>query len=147
VNRGWLGFALILAAVVLAGLGSYAEIVRTRPLRQGVATLYKLVAAGNREDLEAARRHCTARVLRESPPRIEGGGGVTGLPRSIDPNFKAWRHGPEVWVCPTDRVGPVYRMVEEGGAWKFDGLVGYRQADGEVVPRLEPGGVEGRGSD
>jgi hypothetical protein len=96
--------------------------------------VFGLVAAGNRGDLDAARRLCSDGFLRRDSLRIERGGGVTGLPRTIDPNFKAWRHGPHVWICPTDRVGPVYQVIQEGGVWKFDGLVGLRQPGGTILP-------------
>jgi hypothetical protein len=57
-----------------------------------------------------------------------------GLPRNIHKNFQAWRHGKDVWICPTDRVGPIYQFVFEAGAWRFDGPVGILRARGEIVP-------------
>ena len=66
---------------------------------------------------------------------------MVGLPRGIHRNFQAWREGDEVWLCPTDRVGPVYRFVFEGGAWKFDGLVGLLRPGGRVEPAARPSAI------
>ena len=60
-------------------------------------------------------------------------GGIVGLPRNIHKNFQAWRQGPNVWLCPTNRVGPVYQFVRESGSWRFDGPVGILRGRGEFV--------------
>jgi hypothetical protein len=60
-----------------------------------------------------------------------------GLPRNIHKNFQAWRHGKDVWICPTDRVGPIYQFVYEADGWKFDGPAGILRARGEIVPAGE----------
>jgi hypothetical protein len=64
-------------------------------------------------------------------------GGIVGLPRSINKNFQAWRQGPNVWICPTNRVGPVYQFVLEGDDWRFDGPVGVLRPHGEFLPAGE----------
>ena len=46
------------------------------------------------------------------------------IPRNLNKNFKAWREGPNVLICTSNRIGPVYQFVYEDGRWHFDGLVG-----------------------
>ncbi len=91
----------------------------------------------NRQDVEAARRLCSSRYLRghEVAPAPEGG--LIGLPRNIHKNFQSWRRGHDVWICPTNRVGPIFRFVHEGGAWRFDGPVGLLRPRGEIVPESD----------
>jgi hypothetical protein len=55
------------------------------------------------------------------------------MPRNINKNFKAWREGPHVWICPTNRVGPVYQFVFENGGWRFDGPIAILRPWGEIV--------------
>jgi hypothetical protein len=110
------------------------EILATRPVRQAMATYTALIAAANRQDLGAVRRLCTERYLKTHAPRGAAEGGVVGLPRNVHKNFQAWRHGPNVWICPTNRVGPLYQFVFEQGAWRFDGPIGILRPRGEVVP-------------
>jgi hypothetical protein len=100
--------------------------------RRAVSTYVAILAAANARDLDALRPLYTDRYLRAHPPALSPGGGVVGLPRGIHPNFQAWREGDEVWLCPTDRVGPVYRFVFEGGACRFDGPVGLLRPGGRV---------------
>jgi hypothetical protein len=129
--RAWIAagvFAVLLAAALAA------EIITTRPVRRAVTAYTALIGAANRQDLDAIRRLCTARYLRAHSPIPARGGGVVGLPRNIHKNFRAWRHGPDVWLCPTNRIGPLYRFVLEAGSWRFDGPVGILRARGEVVP-------------
>lgn len=57
-----------------------------------------------------------------------------GLPRYINKNFQAWRQGAAVWLCPSNRIGPVYQLVKEQGRWKFDGLVGILRSRNVLVP-------------
>jgi hypothetical protein len=57
---------------------------------------------------------------------------MVGFPRNIHKNFQVWSEGDEVWLCPTNRVGPVYRFVLEGASWKFDGPVGVLKPGGQV---------------
>jgi hypothetical protein len=96
-----------------------------------------LIVAANRGDLDAVRRLCTSRYLKEHDVRPAREGGVVGLPRNIHKNFRAWRHGPHVWICPTNRVGPLYQFVFEAGSWRFDGPVGILRGRGEVIPYTE----------
>jgi hypothetical protein len=130
-QRGWLiGAGVVLALIVALVL----EIITTRPVRQAMATYTALIAAANRQDLDAVRRLCTEHYLKTHAPRTAAEGGVVGLPRNIHKNFQAWRHGPNVWICPTNRVGPLYQFVFEQGAWRFDGPIGILRPRGEVVP-------------
>jgi hypothetical protein len=125
---------LIGAAVVLALVAALAlEIIATRPVRLAMTTYTALIGAANRQDVEAIRRLCTAHYLKTHTPRAAAEGGVVGLPRNVHKNFQAWRHGPNVWICPTNRVGPLYQFVFEQGAWRFDGPIGILQPRGEVV--------------
>jgi hypothetical protein len=119
-----------LAAAALVGILVAAvavEAARTAPVRGAVRAYSMLIAAANRGDLEAVRAVCTEGYLASHPVEAADEGGLVGLPRGIHKNFRAWREGPDVLLCPTDpreRVRPVYRLVERGGAWKFDGLAG-----------------------
>ena len=60
-----------------------------------------------------------------------------GIPRNINKNFQAWREGSNVWICPTNRIGPVYQFVFETGRWRFDGPVAILRARGEIVRTTE----------
>jgi hypothetical protein len=121
--------ALLIALVVLA-------IAWTAPTRGAVQCYTRLITAANRGDLATARALCTDRFLRAIPLRPAEEGGVVGLPRGIHKNFRAWRQGPRVWLCPTNRVGPVYQFVRDprDGTWKFDGPVGVLRPGGVFVP-------------
>ena len=119
---------------MLLGVALAGEVLATRAVRQSVTAYTALLAAANRHDLQAASRLCTPRYLAEHPLRPAAEGGIVGLPRNIHKNFQAWRHGKDVWICPTDRVGPIYQFVFEAGAWRFDGPVGILRARGEIVP-------------
>ncbi len=128
-------------AVVAAVLA--AEVVATRPVRQAVQAYSELVTVANRPDLskadrlEAARPYFSARYLASHTLETAGEGGIVGLPRYINKNFQAWREGPAVWLCPSNRVGPVYQLVKEQGRWKFDGLVGILRSRNVLVPATE----------
>ena len=131
------GLRRALSALGLAAVLAYptARAVRSlRMTRGGVATFAALLAYGNAGDLGSARSLCSRRYLGAHTLRPSPEGGMVGLPRRVHPNFRAWAEGDEVRLCPTDRVGPVYRLVFEGGAWKFDGLAGLLGPGGEVVP-------------
>ena len=80
---------------------------------------------------------CTARYLQAHPLAVAAEGGLKGVPRNINKNFKAWREGPNVWICPTNRIGPVYQFVFENGIWRFDGPVGILRSWGDFVPISE----------
>jgi hypothetical protein len=127
--------AFTAAAALLCGIALIA--LWTRPVRRAVAAYTELVVAANGGDFDAARRLCSARYLATHDLVAASGGGVVGLPRSIHPNFQAWRNGADVWLCPTNRVGPVYQFVNEGGEWRFDGPVGILRGRGEFIPLSE----------
>ena len=128
-RRTWL--AAVATILVLAGALT-AEVIATRPVRQAVATYMALIDAANRQDIDAVRGLCTERYLASHTPR-PAREGVVGLPRNIHKNFRAWRHGPNVWLCPTNRVGPLYQFVFESGSWRFDGPIGILRGRNEVV--------------
>ena len=133
--RPWV-IGTAVAAILATGL--VAAVVWTAPARRSVGVYTQLLGAANRQDVEAACRLCSTRYLATHPIRPAGEGGLVGLPRNIHKNFQVWRSGPHVWLCPTNRVGPVYQFVHESGAWRFDGPVGVLQGRGRFVP-LEDG--------
>ena len=140
-RAGWILLGLVVAGLLVV---ASARVVRSlRMTRGAVACFTGLVASANAQDLDLARSLCSAGYL--ASHRIEGarGGGLVGLPRNIHRNFRAWPEGEDVWLCPTDRVGPVYRLVREGGAWKFDGLVGLLGPGGRVAPAEKNDGEDG----
>jgi hypothetical protein len=114
--------------------------VWTGPVRDSVRTYTALLGAANRQDVEAARRLCSARYERTHALRPASDGGLVGLPRNSHKNFQAWRSGANVWLCPTNRVGPVYQFVRESGSWRFDGPIGLLRSGGRV-DRLADGDV------
>jgi hypothetical protein len=121
----------------VAGAALTYEIVSTRPVRETMRRYSELVALGNRVDLTdadrlaAARALCSNRYVASGRLALAPEGGIAGLPRTISKNFQAWREGPNVWICPTNRIGPVYQFVRERGQWQFDGQ----------IAMLHPGGV------
>ncbi len=127
---------------VFVGVLAY-EVVATRPVRQAVQAYSELVSLANRPDLsnearlEAVRPYFSARYLASRPIEPAQEGGLVGLPRYINKNFQAWRQGSEVWLCPSNRIGPVYRLVYEDGRWRFDGLIGLLRGKNEIVPASE----------
>jgi hypothetical protein len=110
-------------------------------------TLSELFTIANQPDLSdddrlsAARSLCSARYVQAHPLAVALEGGIIGIPRNINKNFKAWREGPNIWVCPRDRTGPVYQLVFENGGWRFDGLVAYLKPWGEIVRSSESPGA------
>lgn len=132
----------IAVAVLLIG-GVAFEVVTTQPVRAAMRTLSELFTIANRPDLSEterltrARSLCTARYVRAHPLVVASEGGIVGIPRNINKNFRAWRQGPNVWVCPTNRIGPVYQFVFENGDWRFDGPVGILRSWGDFVPTSE----------
>lgn len=117
-------------AILLAIAG--AEAYLTSPVRQAVRTYSELITAANQGNLEHARMLCTQRYLSKHNLRPAPEGGLVGLPRNINKNFQAWRHDQFVWLCPTNRVGPLFQFVHEAGLWKFDGPIGLLQPRGVV---------------
>ena len=133
--------AVVITATVAGGLA--IEVITTRPVRGSIRTLSELFTIANRPDLTAdqrlaaARSLCTARYRKAHPLALAAEGGIVGIPRNINKNFQAWREGPNVRVCPTNRIGPVYQFVYEKGAWRFDGPVGILGPRGEFVRTSE----------
>jgi hypothetical protein len=130
----------IAAAIVLFLLAGLAfEVITTQPVRGAMRTCSELFTIANRpgltssERLDAARALCSARYLDSHPLAVSAEGGIIGIPRNINMHFRAWREGPNVWVCPRDRVGPVYQFVHEAGRWRFDGPVALIERSGRMV--------------
>ncbi len=123
-----------IAALVIAAL--IFEYVRTSPVRNAVRAYSNLLSAANRGDLSAVRDLCTERYLRNHKIQLAEEGGVIGLPRNIHKNFRAWQHGEFIWLCPTNRVGPVYQFVPDPDGWKFDGPVGQLRPGNQFEPIL-----------
>ena len=137
----------LVASLAIAGLVMMAVV--TAPTRGAVRTYSRLLAAANSQDVEGARAVCSSRYNTSHILKPATDGGIVNLPRSIHKNFKAWKSGANVWLCPTNRTGPVYQFVFENGDWRFDGPIGHLMA-GNVLVRLEdvgaaelPEGLEG----
>jgi hypothetical protein len=141
---------IIAGAIVLILLGGLAyEIISTAPVRGAVRTYSELLTIANRPGLKpegrlaAARALCTGRYLATHKLDVaESGEGLVGIPRNLNKNFKGWREGPNVWLCPTNRVGPIYQFVYEDETWRFDGPVGILRPWGEIVPMKDVPGLE-----
>jgi hypothetical protein len=136
---------IIAGAIVLILLGGLAyEITSTAPVRGAVRTCSELFTIANRPGLQSAERIAAARALcsrrylaTHKLDVADDGQGLVGFPRNLNKNFKAWREGPNVWVCPTNRVGPVYQFVLENGSWRFDGPVGILRSWGQIIPMTD----------
>jgi hypothetical protein len=137
---------ITLAILALLGAGLTFEIVSTRTVREAVRVYTELVTLGNRpflsetqrlETLETARELCSSRFRDSGRLSLGPEGGIAGLPRTINRNFQAWREGENIWICPTNRIGPIYQFVREGGGWRFDGLVAILRPKGEIVRTTE----------
>src|SRR4051812_23860168 len=110
---------IIAGAVVLILLGGLAyEILSTRPVRGAVRTCSELFTIANRPGLRpeqriaAARALCTRRYVQTHRLDVaDDGQALVGIPRNLNKNFKAWREGPNVWICPTNRIGPIYQFA------------------------------------
>ncbi len=133
--------ASAISTIIIGGLAF--EVVSTRPVRGATRALSELFTIANQPDLTDAERLtraqvlCTARYLQAHPLAVAPEGGLVGVPRNINKNFKAWREGPNVWICPTNRIGPVYQFIFENGNWRFDGPVGILRSWGDFVPTSE----------
>jgi hypothetical protein len=129
--------AAAIGVLLIAGVAF--EVVTTQPVRGAMRTLSELFTIANRPDLtdaerkQAAEALCTARYLKAHPLAIAAEGGIIGFPRNINKNFKAWREGTNVWICPTNRIGPIYQFVFENNRWRFDGPVALLRPWGEIV--------------
>lgn len=127
-----IGLGIVLALLIGGAVTWMA--IQTRPTREAVATYTALLAAANRQDIAGAERLCSNRYLQSHSLRPAAEGGIVGLPRNIHKNFQVWRQDANVWVCPTNRVGPVYQFVRERDVWRFDGPVGLLRGHGEFLP-------------
>jgi hypothetical protein len=137
MNADWRGARPYLIGMALFGVvaGAVAAVaVWTAPEREAVRVYTALIVAANRQDVAAARRLCSGRYLGSHTLAPAPEGGIVNLPRSIHTRFQVWRDGPNVRLCPTNRVGPVYQFVREAGVWKFDGPIGILRGRGEFVP-------------
>jgi hypothetical protein len=127
----------VVVAIVAIVVG---ELIYTKPVRDAVRAYTRLLEVANRQDLtdderlEAAQALCTTRYLQAHTLRSAPEGGLVGIPRNIHKNYQAWRHGADVWICPTNRVGPIYQFAYEDGRWRFDGPIGLLRAHWEIVP-------------
>ncbi len=135
---------LLSAVIVLALLGGLAyEIISTQPVRGALRTCSELFTIANRTDLPdserltAARLLCSSRYLEKHPLALAAEGGIVGIPRNLNKNFKAWRTNAHIWICTSNRVGPVYQFVLQDGVWRFDGLVAILRPYGEIVRASE----------
>jgi hypothetical protein len=131
---------LLITLIVVALVAGLAfEIVATQPVRGALRTCSELFTIANRPDLAdsdrlaAARSLCTQRYLKEHPLAVSPEGGLVNIPRNLNKNFKAWREGPNVLICTSNRIGPIYQFTYEGNRWRFDGLIGILRPWGEVV--------------
>lgn len=130
-QRALLVFGAIAATALLAASFAWWW---TKPQREALRAFTGVLSAANAGDLDEIRRLCTEGYLREHPPALAGEGGVRNFPRGIHKNFQVWGEGPDILICPTNRVGPVYRIRNEGGAWRFDGLAGEIRKDRSFAP-------------
>lgn len=131
-HRWYLAAGLI---AILVGMGALIfEVVHTGPERAVIRAYTRLTFAAEARNLDAVRALCTQRFLKNNRLEFAKEGGLVGLPRSINKNFRAWRQGDAVWFCPTNRVGAVFQFLHEGDAWKYDGMVGLLRSGNEFVP-------------
>lgn len=114
------------------------EYQHTKPTRSVLRNFTRLSEAVRRGDIETVRSLCSTGYLEKKPLQESTQGGLLELPRGIHRNFRIWRRGNEIWLCPGDRIGPVYRFVADGEEWTFDGLVGLLQS-GQLILVESPG--------
>lgn len=125
------GAMLAAATCVLAVLALLA--LSTRDSRAGIAAYTKLTVAVNSQKIEDVKKLCTRRFIQTHTFESAPEGGLVGFPRFIHKNFQAWREGDAVWVCPTNRIGPVYQFLKEDGEWKYDGLIGLLRSGNQML--------------
>ena len=137
----WRRPTVLAVAIAAAAIGLVAfEAKRTAPVRDAVRAYTALITAANRGDLDAVRSVCSERYLAGHPVRAADKGGVIGLPRGIHKNFRAWPEGEHIWICPTNRIGPVFQFVRTPDGWKFDGPVGQLRPGNVFEPADEASG-------
>ena len=111
----------------------FATARRTAPRRAAMASFVALVQAANQQNLDAARSLCSRRYLAGHPLSEAKEGGLVGFPRNIQKNFQVWSQGDAIWICPTNRIGPIYQFLKEDGTWKFDGPIGVLRPRGQIL--------------
>ena len=111
-----------------------ALIVVPKTLREGrvVSRYTQLLSASFQGNLPRLRELCSARYLASHELKKSAEGGVVGFPRGIHKNFQVWQKGEAMWLCPTNRVGPIYQFVRERSDWRFDGPIGLLGTGGRV---------------
>lgn len=107
--------------------------ISTKESRAGVAAYTRLTAAVNAQDIESVKSMCTQRFIQTHTFQTAPEGGLVGFPRFIHKNFQVWREDDAVWVCPTNRVGPVYQFLKEDDQWKYDGLIGLLRSGHQIL--------------
>ncbi len=141
---------IVAAAVVLILLGGLTyEVIATAPVRGAVRTCAELFSAANRPGLKpeqriaAAQALCTRRYLQTPQARRRRRWpGARRRPAQPQQELQGLAPWSDVWICPTNRIGPVYQFVLEDGAWRFDGPVGILRAWGEMIPMEDVPGLE-----
>ena len=123
----------ILSAVALALVTLVWLAYSTRHTRSAVAAYTRLTAAVNAQKVDQVKAFCTRRYVGTHRFTTADEGGMVGFPRFIHKNFQAWREGEAIWVCPTNRVGPVYQFILEDGSWKYDGLIGLLRSGHQIL--------------
>ena len=123
-----IGGSVLAVLVVLFWLA-----LSTKETRAGVTAYTRLTVAVNAQDLPAVQSLCTNRYLQTHTLKAAASGGMVGFPRYIHKNFQAWREGEAIWLCPTNRVGPIYQFLKEDGIWKFDGLIGLLRSGNQIL--------------
>jgi hypothetical protein len=122
------------AIVLLAGAVYLPGWVKGQfAIKGAVRTHTALIIAANRQDLETIQHLCTKGYVNSHKIVVAKEGGVIGLPRNINKNFQAWAEGDLAYLCPSNRVGPVYRYTWEDSDWKFDGPAGVLRSGGQFV--------------
>ena len=135
-RRGWIALAVIIGLLLVVPMArGLRSLIKTRG---ALATFTRLIGSANAQDLATVRALCTNRYRESHPIQPATEGGVIGLPRNIHKNFQVWTEGDEVWLCPGNREGVVYRLVKQQDQWKFDGLVGLLKRGRVEVPELDP---------
>lgn len=137
-TRQTIAISVLVALTVVCGL--VGVVIQTAPVRGAVRIYTELVESARVGDIEHVRVLCSRQYLASHKLQEAAEEGIEGIPRNIHKNFKAWREGDVVWLCPTNRMGPVYQFLWEEDLWKFDGPIGLMDAQGRVERMSE--GVE-----
>ncbi len=135
---------IIALITLLAAAGVAFEVDRHAARARGDADLFRAFhdrqsarSDGQPSGLTRPGHFARPVIFKPIPLAVAAEGGLIGFPRNINKNFKAWREGPNVWICPTNRIGPVYQFVFENDDWRFDGPVAILRPWGEIVRTSE----------